>query len=201
LHSQISPGHPELESYARNVGVEIEKEGLEGIIVKESPRRVYTRELLRKYRAEWLFNLHSDVTEPYWVKIEEKWVRALPYSYVKKRKGRIPRKYEIPPPDYSDLIEKLYPVARVVYGGVAPEDEWYKPIGNRVGVLLNEFQKEKYGAEFAIKLSCAYPPSRLHERRLTFGLLFVRPLNQSVELVKSLAQYLQRRSLKDITFG
>jgi hypothetical protein len=151
------------------VAFEIAREEAEGIVVEESPRRRPCAKLLRKYNASWMFDLHSDV----------------------------PSEYDLAKGWYSDLIRRPYPLARVVYGGKVwdPEAKMCRPIRNWVGVLLNDFQKEKYGTEDAIVLSAAYPPVRLHERNLTFGLLFVRPLNQSVELVKSLAQYLYSRSV------
>ena len=169
MHSWIASGHSELEPYARDVALEIAKEKVEGIIVEESPRRRPCREMLRKYDAGWMFDLHSDA----------------PSDYVFCKEW------------YSDLVKKPYPLARVVYGGKVwdPEDKVCRPIRNWVGVLLNDFQKERYGTEDAIVLSAAYPPVRLNERNLTFALIFARPLHQSVELVKSLAQYLHSRSI------
>ena len=106
LHSWVSPKHSELEMYARNVALEIEKLGLEHIIVRESPVKRNFARLLKEYNASWVFDLHSDVTEPYWVKKDGKWVRVLPFP-VKSGFGTLP------PADYSELLKKPYPIARV----------------------------------------------------------------------------------------
>ena len=63
---------------------------------------------------------------------------------------------------------------------------------NWVGEMLEQFSKEKYGTDLAIVPS-AYYPMRRHERLLAFGLVYARPLNVSVDLVKSLAEYLYER--------
>jgi hypothetical protein len=167
LHSWIASGHRVLETYARNVALAVDKENLEGVIVMESPQRRPCAKLLRKYNASWMVDLHSDDPSEY------DFLRGL----------------------HGYMLEKPYPLAAISYGGDVwdPEARMCMPIRNRVGVFLNEFQKEKYGTESAVYLSCAYPPRRLHERNLTIGLLFFRPLDQSVEFVESLAQYLYSR--------
>jgi len=187
LHSLVSPGHPELETYARNVGLEIEKLGLDGVIVRESPAKRSFAKLLKEYEAGWIFDLHSDVTEPYWAKEEEKWVRTLPYS---RKSG----KYTWRPTDYSDLIRKRYPVAGISYGGNVwdPDAELCMPVRNWVGKLIEDFSAKKYGTIDAIVPSAFYP-RRCHERLLGFGLIYARPLHISVDLVKSFAEYLHER--------
>jgi hypothetical protein len=166
LHSWVSPEgrHSELEPYARDVALEIEKLQLEGIIVQESPVKRSFRKLLRKYNASWVFDLHSDT----------------------------PSSYRID--DYGDLLKKAFPIARIEYGGEVwdPHAGLSMPIRNWVGELLNKFEKEKYGDAPALVLDAFWPMLR-HERLLGFGLAYVRPLDVSIDLVKSLAEYLYER--------
>lgn len=195
LHSWVSPGHPELEIYARNVGLEIEKLGLYGIIVCESPAERNFAKLLREYDANWVLDLHSDVTEPYWVMKNGKWTRVLPYPYVKR--SRLPRVCEIEPTDYSDLIQEPYPIAKILYGGnvwdpdVELDMSSIKP-RNWIGEMLVQFSLKKYGVKDAFVPSASYPVRR-YERLITFGLIYARPLNVSVDLIKSLAKHLYER--------
>lgn len=190
MHSWVSPGHPELETYARNVGLGIERLGLDGIIVRESPVKRNFAKLLKDHNASWVFDLHSDATEPYWVKKNGEWVRVLPYP---KRKRGLTLAYRREPPDYSDLVREPYPIARIEYGGDVrdPDAELSLPIRNCVGELLDKFERWKYD-EDALVLD-AFWPMRRHERLLGFGLVYVRPLHVSIDLVKSLAEYLYER--------
>jgi hypothetical protein len=162
------------------------------MIVRESPVRRNFAKLLRKYNASWVFDLHSDVTEPYWIMKDGKWIRALPYTY--NIKGRIPYPYGYPPTDYSDLIQHPDPIARIEYGGNVwdPDAEVSMPIRNWVGKLLHQFQIKKYGRD--VLVLDAFWPMRRHERLLGFALIYARPLDVSVDLVKSLAEYLYERS-------
>lgn len=163
LHSWVSPRHSVLEPYALEVALEIENLGLEGIIVRESPTQRCFAKLLKKYNASWVFDLHSDVPSDY------------TYDW------------------YKDLVKKPYPIARVEYGGSVwdPDAELSTPIRNWVGQLLDEFQRKKYSTP-SIVLD-AFWPMRRHERLLGFGLVYARPLDVSVDLVKSLAEYLYER--------
>lgn len=164
---------------------------LDWLIVKKSPTKRNFAKLLKQYDASWVFDLHSDVTEPYWVKKGDEWVRVLPFP--KRRRG-LDRAYFGPPPDYSETVEKPYPIARIEYGGKVrdPDAEISLPVRNWVGELLIEFQKEKYGTRWAVFLD-AFWPMRRHERLLGIALLYARPLEVSVDLVKSLAEYLYER--------
>lgn len=163
LHSWVSPRHSELEPYARDVGLEIEKLRLKGIIVKESPVERSFAKLLKKYNASWVFDLHSDAPSDY------------KYNW------------------YRDLVKKPYPVARIEYGGNVwdPEAALSMPVRNWIGRLLDEFQLKKYGGR--VLVLDAFWPMRRHERLLGFALLYIRPLDVSVDLVKSLAEYLYKR--------
>lgn len=197
LHSWISPKHPELEMYARNVAIEIEKqaraERLDYIIVKESPMKRNYAKLLQEYDASWIFDVHSDVTEPYWVKLNNKWVRVLPYV---NRKRGLKRTYQRPPRDYSDILDSPFPIARVIYGGPSRDPNQMLDLGdtkpmNWVGDLIVQFALEKYGSvPFILQ---AFYPMRRHERLIAFGLCYMRPLDVSVDLIKSLAKYLYER--------
>jgi hypothetical protein len=189
--------HPELEMYARNVALEIEKqvriEGLDYIIVKKSPVKRNFAKLLEEYDASWILDLHSDVTEPYWVKKNDKWVRALPYAKLGRRTLWDRQR---PPSDYYDIIGKPTPIARIVYGGSVRDPHATLELGhlkprNWVGKTLVKFALETYG-DVPFTLMSFYPMRR-HERLIAFGLLYIRPLNTSVELVKSLAEYLYER--------
>ncbi len=138
---------------------------LDGVIVKESPVKRSIRKLMKKYKASWVFDLHSDV----------------PSSYARLRDA------------YKDLLEKHYPIARIEYGGSVwdPDAELSMPVRNRVGMLLDEFQVRKYGRR--VLVLDAFWPMQRYERLLGFGLVFVRPIEVSVDLVKSLAEYLYER--------
>ncbi len=168
MHSWVSPEgrHSELEPYARDVALEIERLGLEGAIVKQSPVKRNFGKLLRKYNASWVFDLHSD----------------------------IPSHYEIAKDWYKDLVRKPFPIARIEYGGSVrdPDADLSMPVRNWVGELLDKFEKEKYGGAPALVLDAFWPMQR-RERLLGFGLVFVRPLHVSVDLVKSLAEHLYER--------
>jgi len=182
-----------LETYARNVGLEIEKLGFEGAIVKESPVKRFFGKLLKEYNASWVFDLHSDVTEPYWIKKDGKWVRALPYP--EKKRG-LSFCYRLEPTEYSDLLQKPFPIARVEYGGKVwdPDAEFSKFIRNATGQILADFLEEKYGGLYTALVLDAFWPMRRHERLLGFGLVYARPLDVTVDLVESLAEYLYERS-------
>jgi len=179
-----------LETYARNVGLEIEKLGLEGVIVRESPVKRSFGKLLKKYDASWVFDLHSDVTEPYWIKKDGKWISALP-----RKRGRFSLSHG-EPPDYSDVLQKPFPIARLEYGGKVwdPDAEFREFVRNETGQILAEFLEEKYGGLYTALVLDAFWPMQCHERLLGFGLVYARPLDVTVDLVKSLAEYLYERS-------
>jgi hypothetical protein len=166
LHSYHYP----IEDYARDVALEIKKMNLPGIKVIKSPRRKrWFEQLLRKYDAKWALDLHSD---PY---------RSEPDPYLL----------------HSDVL------GNITYGGITlwnPDtlskekaERWHLyGILSELGELLWQFQIEKYGKQ-VLSLNPNYR-GKIHRRMLQIGLLWFRPMDKSVEFIKSLAQYLQERT-------
>lgn len=52
------------ETYARKIGLELEKMSLPNTIVRESPKRRNVSSLLKRYKAKWMLDLH-DPGRPY----------------------------------------------------------------------------------------------------------------------------------------
>ena len=162
LHSWVSRRHPVREDYARDVALQVDSLGIEGIIVRESPGKRQVAKLLRQYQATWVMDLHSDPE------------RLEPSEYCRR---------------------SPYPLVPIHYGGKVRDPDatiTYLQPRNEVGELLRQFAIEKYSTEEALYITAFYP-LRHHPRFIQLGLLWFRPMDQSIELVKSLAQYLQRR--------
>lgn len=51
------------EQYARDIGQELEKQDLIGVVVKESPKKRRFKRLRNKYNADWIVDLHSIARE------------------------------------------------------------------------------------------------------------------------------------------
>ncbi len=181
LHSYHRP----IEGYGRDVALEIDNLHLDGIIVKESPRKRTTSKLLREYNAGWILDLHSDNEETMTRDVSD--FLKNPYPLLMIRHGYTPE-------EFRELDKAVKEADEYGPPGEAWET-WFKFTKKaKVRELLDEFAVEKYGTKDVYVPSDWYPQQR-NANILTLGLAFFRPFDQSVEYVKSLAQYLQRRSL------
>jgi len=158
LHSYHRP----LEEYARDIALDLDKLHLNGVIVKESPRKRNFELLSSRYSVGWVMDLHSD-----------------PYHT---------------PPEKSDLISPYNPLAIIYYGEIWPKGGpsttpigWTSPRSRGVKKLLSEFREKYYPS------ACLYiEPSSISAipRFLHIGLLWYRPKQISLELLKNLTNHL-----------